>query len=103
MYAVIAVGSKQYTVQEGDVLDVEKQAGSKGDSLTLDKVLLISAEEVQVGQPYVKGASVLATVLDDKAKAEKLISFKYRRRKNSHWKKGHRQQLTKIKIEKIKV
>lgn len=103
MYAVIEVGSKQYTVKEGDVLDVEKQAGAKGESVTLDKVLLISADDVQVGQPYVAGASVLATVVDDKAKGEKLISFKYRRRKNSHWKKGHRQQLTKIKIEKIKI
>jgi len=103
MYAVIEIGSKQYTVKVGDVLDVEKQAGKNGDTLTIDKVLLISGDDIKVGQPYVKGASIGATVIDDEAKGEKLISFKYRRRKNSHWKKGHRQKLTRIKIESIKI
>lgn len=101
MYAVIELGSKQYSVKEGDVLEVEKQAGKTGDTLTIDKVLLISGSDIQIGQPYVKGAVISATVIDDEAKGEKLISFKYRRRKNSHWKKGHRQKLTRIRIEKI--
>lgn len=103
MYAVIEVGSKQYSVKEGDVLEVEKQAGKKGDAITFDKVLLIAGDDIQVGQPYVKGATIGASVIDDEAKGQKLISFKYRRRKNSHWKKGHRQQLTRVKIESIKV
>lgn len=103
MYAVIELGSKQYTVKEGDILDVERQVGAIGDTLTIDKILLISGSDIQVGQPYVLGASIGATVIDDQAKGEKLISFKYRRRKNSHWKKGHRQKLTRIKIESIKI
>ncbi len=102
MYAVIELGSKQYTVKEGDVLEVEKQAGKKGDTLTIDNILLIAGDDIKVGQPYVKGASIGATIIDDEAKGDKLISFKYRRRKNSHWKKGHRQKLTRIKITEIK-
>ena len=102
MYAVVEVGAKQYIVGKNDVLEVEKQKGAKGDELTLDKVLLVSKDrKIEVGQPYVKGASVQAQVLDDQAKAEKLVSFKYRRRKNSKWTKGHRQQLTRIRIKDI--
>ncbi|MCG8431462.1 MAG: 50S ribosomal protein L21 [Candidatus Omnitrophica bacterium] len=102
MYAVVEVGAKQYIVGKNDVLEVEKQKGAKGDELTLDKVLLVSKDrKIEVGRPYVKGASVQAQVLDDQAKAEKLVSFKYRRRKNSKWTKGHRQQLTRIRIKDI--
>jgi len=101
MYAIIEVGSKQYNVKKGDILEVEKQGAGVGKEITLKNVLLVSKEnKIGVGQPYVKGASVSATVLDQ-IKGDKKISFKYRRRKSSHWKKGHRQQLTRIKIEKI--
>lgn len=103
MYAVIEVGGKQYAVRKDDILDVEKQEGEKGATLVLDKVLLLSGDgDIQVGRPYVKGASVKALLIN-RVKGEKLISFKYRRRKASHWKKGHRQQLTRIKIDSITV
>ncbi len=101
MYAIIEVGAKQYSVKKDDVLEVEKQEGEKGSELTIDRVLLVSNDkDVQVGTPYVKGAAVKAVVLGA-LRGDKLISFKYRRRKASHWKKGHRQDLTRIKISEI--
>ena len=101
MYAIIEVGAKQYTIKKGDIIDVEKQAVKEGGDITLNKVLLVSKDKkVEVGQPYLKYAKVEAVVLKH-IKGEKVISFKYRRRKSSHWKKGHRQQLTKLKIKDI--
>jgi len=101
MYAIIEVGAKQYTIKKGDIIDVEKQAVKEGGDITLNKVLLVSKDKkVEVGQPYVKDAKVEAVVLKH-IKGEKVISFKYRRRKSSHWKKGHRQQLTRLKIKEI--
>ena len=101
MYAIIEVGAKQYTIKKGDIIDVEKQAVKEGGDITLNKVLLVSKEKkVEVGQPYVKYSKAEAEVLKH-IKGEKVISFKYRRRKSSHWKKGHRQQLTKLKIKEI--
>jgi len=101
MYAVIEVGAKQYNVKKDDVIEVEKLKAQEGKEIDIDKVLLVSKDKhVEVGQPYVKGAKVSVLVLGS-AKGEKLISFKYRRRKASHWKKGHRQQLTVLKIKDI--
>jgi large subunit ribosomal protein L21 len=101
MYAIIEVGAKQYNVKKGDIIEVEKQEAKEGKELKLDNVLLVSKDKkVEVGQPYVKGARVEAEVLKH-IKARKVISFKYRRRKSSHWKKGHRQQLTRLKIKEI--
>jgi len=101
MYAIIEVGAKQYTIKKGDIIEVEKQAVKEGGDITLNKVLLVSKDKkVEVGQPYVKDAKVEAVVLKH-IKGEKVISFKYRRRKSSHWKKGHRQQLTRLKIKEI--
>ncbi len=101
MYAIIEVGAKQYTIKKGDIIDVEKQSVDEGQDIPLKKVLLVSKDKkVEVGQPYVKDAKVEAVVLKH-IKGEKLISFKYRRRKSSHWKKGHRQQLTRLKIKEI--
>jgi large subunit ribosomal protein L21 len=101
MYAIIEVGAKQYQVKKGDILEVEKQAAQEGKEIAIDKVLLVfDDKKVEVGQPYLKGAQVKAMVLKH-VKARKVISFKYRRRKSSHWKKGHRQQLTRIKIKEI--
>ena len=103
MYAIVEVGAKQYTVKKDDVIDVEKQAVEKGKVISLDKVLLVSKDKkVEVGQPYLKEAKVSATVVDQ-VKGEKLTSFKYRRRKSSHWEKGHRQQLTRLKIKDIEL
>jgi len=101
MYAIIEVGAKQYTIKKGDIIDVEKQAVKEGKDIALDKVLLVSKDKkVEVGQPYIKDAKVEVVVLKH-IKGEKVISYKYRRRKASHWKKGHRQQLTRLKIKEI--
>ena len=101
MYAVIEVGSKQYSVTKDDVIEVNKQVVVKGDNLSIDKVLLVSdGKKVQIGQPYVKGATVEAVVLRQMM-GEKTTAFKHRRRKNSHWEKGHRAQLTELKIKAI--
>ncbi len=101
MYAVIEVGAKQYSVKKEDVLEIEKQTAEKGSAISLDKVLFVSTEkDVEVGRPYVKGAVVHAEILEH-MDGEKLISYKYRRRKASHRKKGHRQHLTRIKITDI--
>lgn len=101
MYAIIAVGGKQYSVKPGDVIEVEKQEVEAGKEIVLKDVLLVSNEgDLKIGQPLVKGASVKADVLEQ-TKGIKVVSFKYRRRKSSHWKKGHRQKLTKLEIKEI--
>jgi large subunit ribosomal protein L21 len=101
MYAIVEVGGKQYKVSEGDIIDVEKQDVEAGKVLALKNVLLAAKDEdIKVGQPYVSGAVVNALV-SKQIKADKVVSFKYRRRKSSHWKKGHRQQLTRLKIKEI--
>ena len=101
MYAIIEVGSKQYKVEKDDSIVVEKQDGTEGKEITLNRVLLVSEKEgIQIGQPYVKEAKVLALILKH-TKGDKTISFKYRRRKSSHWTKGHRQQLTQLVIKDI--
>jgi large subunit ribosomal protein L21 len=101
MYAIIEVGAKQYSVKKGDIIEVEKQEAEEGKEISLDKVLLVSKDKkIEVGQPYLKEAKVEAEVLKQ-IKARKVVSFKYRRRKASHWKKGHRQKLTRLKIKDI--
>lgn len=101
MYAVIETGGKQYRVQEGDVVFVEKLDVAEGEVVNFDKVLIHSTEgNVSVGKPYVEGAKVEATVLEQ-GKAKKIIVFKYKAKKNERKKKGHRQPFTKVKIEKI--
>lgn len=101
MYAIIETGGKQYRVQEGDVVFVEKLDAEEGDKVDLTKVLLISKDDgMVVGRPYVDGAKVEATVLEQ-GKSKKIIVFKYRAKKNYKKKQGHRQPYTKLKIEKI--
>jgi large subunit ribosomal protein L21 len=101
MYAIIEVGAKQYQVKKDDIIEVEKQDAKEGKEITLDKVLLVSGDKkFEIGQPYLKETKVRAEVLGN-IKAQKVVSFKYRRRKASHWKKGHRQQLTRLKIKDI--
>ncbi|MFH0762360.1 MAG: 50S ribosomal protein L21 [Candidatus Omnitrophota bacterium] len=103
MYAIVEVGAKQYSVKKGDIIEVEKQDALPGKEIALNKVLLVSKDKkAELGQPYLKGAVVQATVLEQ-IKAKKLVSYKYRRRKASHWKKGHRQQLTRLKIKDIEI
>ena len=100
MYAIIATGGKQYKVSEGDVIRVEKLGAEAGSTYTFDQVLVVSGDEVKVGDPVVAGATVEASVIED-GKAKKVIVYKYKRRTGYHKKQGHRQPYTKVKIEKI--
>jgi len=101
MYAIIEVGSKQYSVKKDDIIEVNREAVAKGDNIDIDKVLLVSDDQrVEIGQPYVKGAKVKAVVLKQTL-GPKTTAYKHRRRKNSHWEKGHRAQLTELKIKSI--
>ena len=101
MYAIIETGGKQYRVQEGDTLFVEKLEASQGDAVEFDKVLVLSKDgELSVGAPVVNGAKVSATVVEN-GKGPKVIIFKYKAKKDYRKKQGHRQPYTKVKIEKI--
>ncbi len=101
MYAVIETGGKQYKVQQGDVLYIEKVDAAEGDVVKFDRVLLLSKEDgLVVGSPLVAGASVSAMV-EKHGKDKKIIVFKYKAKKNYRKKQGHRQPYTKITIESI--
>ena len=100
MYAIIATGGKQYKVSEGDTIRVEKLGAEAGSKFTFDQVLLVSGDDVKVGEPTVDGASVEATVVGD-GKAKKVIVYKYKRKTGYHKKNGHRQIFTEVKIDKI--
>ncbi len=103
MYAIIRSGGKQYKVKQGDVLELERLEGEKNKELILDEVLLVKTEQdALVGEPLVKRARVICEFLEE-VKGKKVIAFKYRRRKDSKTKKGHRQILTKLKVKKIEV
>ena len=98
MFAVVKTGGKQYRVAANDVITVEKLAAETGATVSFDEVLMLGGEEVRVGAPFVAGASVKAEVLEQ-LKGPKTISFVKRRRKHSSQRKrGHRQQLTRVKI-----
>lgn len=101
MYAIVETGGKQYKVQEGDILFIEKLAAEEGETVSFDKVLLVGKEDgVVIGAPAVDGASVSAKVVGH-GKGKKIIVFKYKAKKNSRKKRGHRQPYTKVRIEKI--
>jgi large subunit ribosomal protein L21 len=101
MYAIIETGGKQYKVQKDDVLAVEKLSAKGGDKVQFNSVLLTGGKDIKVGDPLIKGAGVQATVIDQ-VKGKKVISFVKRRRKSSSkTKKGHRQQITLVKITDI--
>ncbi len=101
MFAVLKTGGKQYTVREGDVLRVEKLAASAGDTIQFNEVLMIGGDTPVVGAPTVADAAVQATVIDQ-IKGDKTIHFVKRRRKHSSQRtKGHRQQLTLVRITGI--
>ena len=101
MYAVVKIGGHQYRVSEGDVLFVDKQSDETDQSLTFDHVLLIKDDDnVSIGNPVVEGASVEATLLDN-VKSDKVIVFKKKRRKGYRKKRGHRQPMSQIEINKI--
>ncbi len=101
MYAVIKTGGKQYRVSKDDVVKIERVAGEAGATIEFAEVLLVgSGADVKVGAPTVAGAKVTAELVGD-ARGPKLIAFKKRRRKNSRRKKGHRQDLSTVRITGI--
>lgn len=103
MYAIVETGSKQYKVQKGDVFEVERFDAQPGKTVKLDKVLMYAkAKSVEIGTPYIKGAKVVCDVISD-FRAPKVIAFTYRRRKSSRRKKGHRQNMTRLKVTEIEV
>ena len=101
MYAVIETGGKQYKVQEGDIVFVEKLDAGDGSVVTFDKVLAVSnGNNLTFGSPLVSSASVNAKVIGQ-GKEKKVIIFKYKAKKGYRNKTGHRQPYTKVQIEKI--
>ena len=102
MYAVLKTGGKQYRVQEGDVIFVEKLNAEVDSTIELTEVLAVTKEngEFVVGNPVVAGAKVVAKVASQ-GKAKKVIVFKYKPKKDYRRKQGHRQPFTKLVIEKI--
>ncbi|GEK87979.1 large subunit ribosomal protein L21 [Alkalibacterium subtropicum] len=101
MYAIIKTGGKQFKVEEGQDIFVEKLDGEAGDSVTFDEVLFVGGDNTVVGNPFIEGASVEGKI-EKQGRAKKVTTYKYRRRKDSHNKKGHRQPYTKVSITSIK-
>ena len=100
MYAIIATGGKQYKVEEGETIRVEKLDAEPDTIYTFDRVLAVNNGEPVVGDPVVAGATVSATVVGN-GKAKKVVVYKYKRKTGYHKKNGHRQQYTELKIDKI--
>lgn len=101
MYAVIVTGGKQYKVAEGEFLKIEKLDVPVGEAISFDRVLLIgNGEDVKIGAPVVDGAKVTAEVIDQ-GRHDKITIIKFRRRKHSMKRQGHRQWYTEIKITGI--
>jgi large subunit ribosomal protein L21 len=101
VYAIIQTGGKQFKVSEGDEINVELLKVNEGDSFNINEVLLVSnGDSLNIGAPFVNGASVETTVVGH-GKEKKVIIYKYKRKSGYHKKKGHRQPFTTLKIEKI--
>ena len=100
MYAIIKTGGKQYTVEEGKVISIEKLDLEVGADVSFDEVLLVADADVKIGQPFVAGAKVTGKVLEQ-GKGAKIRIFKYKAKSNYRRRQGHRQPFTKVKIEKI--
>ena len=102
MYAVVTSGGKQYKVEEGETLKVEKIPGDVGSSVKFDRVLMIAdGDTVSIGQPVLDDALVEGHIVEQ-GKSKKIIVFKYKRRKRYRRKQGHRQHFTAIQIDSIK-
>ena len=100
MYAIIKTGGKQYCVEEGKKISVEKIDAQVGEEVCFDEVLLVSGDETKVGQPTVAGAKVTAKVVEH-GKGSKIRIFKYKAKSNYRRRQGHRQPYTVVEIEKI--
>jgi len=102
VYAIIRTGGKQYRVQPGDVVRLERVEGALGTTVTLNEVLLLGGDPVRVGMPRVEGASVVGTVVAQ-ARDRKIRVFKYKKRKHYRRTKGHRQAFTAVRIDRVQV
>lgn len=101
MYAIIETGGKQYRVSEGDILRVERVQPADDGTVTFDRVLAVGSDsDLKVGTPYVEGARVVARLLGEE-KGDKVVVFKYRAKVNYRRKRGHRQILSRVRIERI--
>jgi large subunit ribosomal protein L21 len=100
MYAVVEFNGKQYRAEQGAILRVDRFDAEKGASVSLDKVLLVSGDQVKVGAPYVAGAAV-KTIVQEEIKGDKVIVFKYKPKKDYRRTQGHRQGYTLLKVEEI--
>ena len=100
MYAIIKTGGKQVKVEVGQAIYVEKLNVEAGEKVTFDEVVLVGGESTKVGTPLVAGATVVGTV-EKHCKQKKVVTFKYKPKKHSHRKQGHRQPYTKVVIEAI--
>jgi len=102
VFAVVETGSKQYRVQPGQLIKVDKLVGEESGEIRLEKVLMISDEAgtITIGRPVVTGATVRATIVEQ-GKGEKILVFKYKSKKRYRRTRGHRSQITTLKIEEI--
>ena len=101
MYAIIEDHGRQYTVSQGDVIDVDLRDATEKESLVFERVLMLRDDnDTRVGTPTVDGARVVATVVGEH-KAQKVVVRKFKRRKNYRRKQGHRQRFTRVRIESI--
>ena len=101
MYALVEILGKQYKAEQGKILKVDKLDKKEGENVEFDTVLLLNKDgKVNIGTPYLKGACVKATVAGQ-TRGDKVIVFKFKRRKDSKTKKGHRQNYSRVKIERI--
>ena len=100
MYAIIKTGGKQYKVEEGDIIRVEKLSAKEGEEIVLDQVLMIGDKTVKIGDPTISGASVKATVMGE-GKEKKVIVYRYKPKTGYHKKNGHRQPYTQFKLDQI--
>ena len=101
MYAIVECGGRQYRAEEGHSFSVEKLPQEVGEQIELENVLLLSnGDEVTVGQPTIKGASVKATVVEQ-FKGKKIFVWKYKPKKRYRRRQGHRQQYTRLRIDEI--
>lgn len=99
-YAIIRTGGKQYRVAEGDTVRVDLLSGAAGEKIKFDDVLMIGGDAPKIGKPKVAGASVEGEIVGE-TKGDKLVVFKFRKRKRSRKKAGHRQFFTSVKITKV--
>ena len=101
MYAVVRIGARQFRAEAGEMIDVERLPQAVGEQVVLNNVLLIgNGDQTVIGQPFVEGASVKATV-EEQFRGDKVIVFKYRQRTNYRRKRGHRQYYTRLRINEI--